>query len=114
MSGQDMIALAVVIVILGISLFLYLMGRRKKNEKDSTVKPPAQSALAPVMESPKVAAMRGATRQSLLLNMAAIQSFQQMSEVARKCQSDTTARQYPQGNPQYRQSEWLNEYNNPY
>lgn len=111
MSGQDVIALVVVVILFGTWLLLYLMGRRKKPKKqpptDSTLGPSEQSAPVPVMESPKVAAMRGATRQSLLLNMAAIQSFQQMSKVAQTCQIDTTTRRYPQ-------SEWLDEYNNSY
>ena len=57
-------------------------------------------------ESPKVAALRSAARQSLQINLLALEAEKQMAEIARLHRTDTTTRRNPQSDPRYRQMEW--------
>lgn len=83
---------------------------RKKKEQAAEVKPEpvkeaAEIALQP--ESPKVAALRSAARQSLQINLLALEADKQMAEIARLHRTDTTTRRNPQSDPYYQQVEWL-------
>lgn len=85
--------------------------RRKKEQaaevKPEPVKEAAEIALQP--ESPKVAALRSAARQSLQINLLALEADKQMAEIARLHRTDTTTRRNPQSAPYYRQMEWMQD-----
>lgn len=83
---------------------------RKKKEQAAEVKPePVKEAteIALQPESPKVAALRSAARQSLQINLLALEADKQMAEIARLHRTDTTTRRNPQSDPYYQQVEWL-------
>lgn len=82
---------------------------RKKKEQAAEVKPePVKEPVEVVQqpESPKVAALRSAIRQSLQINLLALEAEKQMAEIARLHRTDTTTRRNPQSDPRYRQMEW--------
>lgn len=82
---------------------------RRKKEQAAEVKPePVKEAVEVVQqpESPKVAALRSAIRQSLQINLLALEAEKQMAEIARLHRTDTTTRRNPQSDPYYRQVEW--------
>ena len=82
---------------------------RKKKEQAAEVKPePVKEPVEVVQqqESPKVAALRSAARQSLQINLLALEAEKQMAEIARLHRTDTTTRRNPQSDPYYRQVEW--------
>lgn len=82
--------------------------RRKKEQaaeiKPEPVKEPVEVVQQP--ESPKVAALRGAARQSLQINLLALEAQRSMAEIARLHRTDTTTRRNPQSDPCYRRMEW--------
>ncbi len=83
---------------------------RRKKEQAAEVKPEPVKEAAEIMpqpESPKVAALRSAARQSLQINLLALEAEKQMAEIARLHRTDTTTRRNPQSDPYYRQMEWL-------
>ena len=82
---------------------------RKKKEQAVEVKPePVKEPVEVVQqpESPKVAVLRGAARQSLQINLLALEAQRSMTEIARLHRTDTTTRRNPQSDPYYRQVEW--------
>lgn len=82
---------------------------RKKKEQAAEVKPePVKGPVEVVQqpESPKVAVLRGAARQSLQINLLALEAQRSMTEIARLHRTDTTTRRNPQSDPYYRQVEW--------
>jgi len=78
---------------------------RKKKDKEMTEKEPQQTEAEP--GDPKVAMLRNATRQSMDLNLSAMDSFQRMSEVAGQYREDTTTKHHPQNDPWYQHTEWM-------
>lgn len=110
-----------VILVFAIVIILALIGAaiehrqekekmRKKKEQAAEVKPEPVKEVAEIVpqpESPKVAALRGAARQSLQINLLALEAEKQMAEIAYLHRTDTTTRRNPQGDPRYRQVEWL-------
>ena len=82
---------------------------RKKKEQAAEVKPePVKGPVEVVQqpESPKVAALWGAARQSLQINFLALEAQRSMAEIAQLHRTDTTTRRNPQSDPYYRQMEW--------
>lgn len=57
-------------------------------------------------ESERLVALQEANRQSVQLNLLALDSLQQMIEIAALHRTDTTTRHYPQNDPWYQQAEW--------
>ena len=57
-------------------------------------------------ESERLVALQEANRQSVQLNLLALDSLQQMTEIAALHRTDTTTRHYPQNDPWYQQAEW--------
>ncbi len=82
--------------------------RKKKEQAAEVVPEPVKEAVEIVQqpESPKVAALRSAARQSLQINLLALEAEKQMAEIARLHRTDTTTRRNPQSDPRYRQMEW--------
>lgn len=84
------------------------MQRKKEQAAAIQVEPPQKPAeIVPQPESPKVSALRSAARQSLQINLLALEAEKQMAEIARLHRTDTTIRRNPQSDPYYRQMEWL-------
>lgn len=83
------------------------MRRKKEQAAAIQVEPPQKPAeIVQQPESPKVAALRNAARQSLQINLLALEAEKQMAEIARLHRTDTTTRRNPQSDPYYRQVEW--------
>ena len=82
--------------------------RKKKEQAAEVVPEPVKEAVEIVQqpESPKVSALRSAARQSLQINLLALEAEKQMAEIARLHRTDTTTRRNPQSDPRYRQMEW--------
>ena len=82
--------------------------RKKKEQAAEVVPEPVKEAVEIVQqpESPKVAALRSAARQSLQINLLALEAEKQIAEIARLHRTDTTTRRNPQSDPRYRQMEW--------
>lgn len=83
---------------------------RRKKEQAAEVKPePVEKPVevVPQPESPRVTALRSAARQSLQINLLALEAEKQMAEIARLHRTDTVSRRNPQSDPRYRQMEWL-------
>lgn len=57
-------------------------------------------------ESERLVALQEANRQSVQLNLLALDSLQQMTEIAALHRTDTTTRYYPQNDLWYQQTEW--------
>ncbi len=83
------------------------MRRKKEQAAAIQVEPPQKPAeIVPQPEDPKVSALRSAARQSLQLNLLALEAQRQMAEIARLHRTDTTTRRNPQSDPYYRRAEW--------
>ena len=65
-----------------------------------------QIPLLSKQESARLVALQEANRQSVQLNLLALDSLQQMTEIAALHRTDTTTRYYPQNDPWYQQAEW--------
>ena len=57
-------------------------------------------------ESERLVALQEVNRQSVQLNLLALDSLQQMTEIAALHRTDTTTRHYPQNDPWYQRTEW--------
>lgn len=57
-------------------------------------------------ESERLITLQEANRQSVQLNLLALDSLQQMTEIAALHRTDTTTRYHPQNDPWYQQAEW--------
>lgn len=57
-------------------------------------------------ESERLVALQEVNRQSVQLNLLALDSLQQMTEIAALHRTDTTTRYSPQNDPWYQQAEW--------
>lgn len=112
-----LLAALVPIFLLGALFFMeYKSVKRKraKEQQKQSEQPPevvTKAAEEPVEvvqqpESPKVAVLRSAARQSLQINLLALEAEKQMAEIARLHRTDTTTRRNPQSDPCYRQVEW--------
>lgn len=82
--------------------------RKKKEQAAEVVPEPVKEPveIVPQPESPKVAALRSAARQSLQINLLALEAEKQMAEIAHLHRTDTTTRRNPQSDPYYRRMEW--------
>lgn len=86
------------------------MQRKKEQAAAIQVEPPQKPAeIVPQPEDPKVTALRSAARQSLQLNLLALEAEKQMAEAARLHRTDTTTRRNPQSDPYYRRVEWTQD-----
>lgn len=84
--------------------------QRQKEARASTAQESAQPAVvAPPPEDPKVTALRSAARQSLQINLLALEAEKQMAEAARLHRTDTTTRRNPQSDPYYRRAKWTQD-----
>lgn len=87
--------------------------KRKQRQKETqapAVQEPTQPAeIVPQPEDPKVSALRSAARQSLQINLLALEAQRQMAEIARLHRTDTTIRRNPQSDPYYRRAEWTQD-----
>ena len=86
------------------------MQRKKEQATAIQVEPPQKPAeIVPQPEDPKVSALRGAARQSLQINLLALEAQRSMAEIARLHRTDTTTRRNPQSDPRYRRAEWTQD-----
>ena len=93
-----------------------LFSKLSKSPKATEEKPPQSAAIQkesepqiPLLskqESDRLVALQEANRQSVQLNLLALDSLQQMTELAALHRTDTTTRHYPQNDPWYQQAEW--------
>lgn len=114
MAGNFAIGIFIVVVIGW--LVSCLFSKLSKAQK-ATGKKPSQSAaiqkesepqipLLSERESERLVALQEVNRQSVQLNLLALDSLQQMTEIAALHRTDTTTRHYPQDDPWYQQAEW--------
>ena len=114
MAGNFAIGIFIVVVIGW--LVSCLFSKLSKAQK-ATGKKPSQSAaiqkesepqipLLSERESERLVALQEANRQSVQLNLLALGSLQQMTEIAALHRTDTTTRYSPQNDPWYQQAEW--------
>ena len=107
----------VVLVVVAIGwLVSCLFSKLSKAQKATGKKPPKSAAIQkesepqiPLLskqESERLVALQEANRQSVQLNLLALDSLQQMTEIAALHRTDTTTRHYPQNDPWYQQAEW--------
>ena len=107
----------VVLVVVAIGwLVSRFFGKSSKSPKATEEKPPQSAAIQkesepqiPLLserESERLVALQEANRQSVQLNLLALDSLQQMTEIAALHRTDTTTRYYPQNDPWYQQAEW--------
>lgn len=107
----------VVLVVVAIGwLVSCLFSKLSKAQKATGKKPPKSAAIQkesepqiPLLserESERLIALQEANRQSIQLNLLALDSLQQMTEIAALHRTDTTTRHYPQNDPWYQQAEW--------
>ena len=90
--------------------------KSSKSQKTTEEKSPQSAAIQkesepqiPLLskrESERLIALQEANRQSVQLNLLALDSLQQMTEIAALHRTDTTTRYYPQNDPWYQQAEW--------
>lgn len=86
------------------------MQRKKEPAAAIQVEPPQKPAeIVPQPEDPKVSALRSAARQSLQINLLALEAQRQMANIARLHRTDTTIRRNPQSDPYYRRAEWTQD-----
>ena len=93
-----------------------LFSKLSKAQKATGEKPPQSPAIQkesepqiPLLseqESERLVALQEANRQSVQLNLLALDSLQQMTEIAALHRTDTTTRHYPQNDPWCQQAEW--------
>ena len=94
-------AIVIVLALIGAAFEDHQEKEKMRRKKEQAVE------VKPEPESPKVAALRSAARQSLQINLLALEAEKQMAEIARLHRTDTTTRRNPQSDPYYRQMEWL-------
>ena len=114
MAGNFAIAIFIVMAIGW--LVSCLFSKFSKSPKDTEEKLPQSAAIqkesepqVPLLskqESERLVALQEANRQSVQLNLLALDSLQQMTEIAALHRTDTTTRYYPQNDPWYQQAEW--------
>lgn len=115
--GKEMLLFLVIINVFVIIGAIYedrqekkKMQRKKEQAAAIQVEPPQKPAeIVPQPEDPKVTAMRNAARQSLQINLLALEAEKQMAEIARLHRTDTTTRRNPQSDPYYRRVEWTQD-----
>ena len=93
-----------------------LFSKLSKTQKTTGEKPPQSAAIQkesepqiPLLserESERLVALQEVNRQSIQLNLLALDSLQQMTEIAALHRTDTTTRYHPQNDPWYQQAEW--------
>ena len=108
-------AIGLVVVAIG-WLVSRLFSKPSKSPKTTGEKAPQSAAIQkerepqiPLLskqESERLVALQEANRQSVQLNLLALDSLQQMTELAALHRTDTTTRHYPQNDPWYQQAEW--------
>lgn len=112
------IMISCIICLLGIvGMYIYdewdARRKRKQRQKETqapAVQEPTQPAeIVPQPEDPKVTALRSAARQSLQINLLALEAEKQMAEIARLHRTDTATRRNPQSDPYYRRAEWTQD-----
>ena len=107
----------VVLVVVAIGwLVSCLFSKPSKSPKATEEKLPQSAAIQkesepqiPLLserESERLIALQEANRQSVQLNLLALDSLQQMTEIAALHRTDTTTRYSPQNDPWYQQAEW--------
>lgn len=107
----------VVLVVMAIGWLVSCLFSKLSKAQKATGKKPSQSAaiqkesepqvpLLSKQESERLVALHEANRQSVQLNLLALDSLQQMTEIAALHRTDTTTRHYPQNDPWYQQAEW--------
>ncbi len=113
------VLVAAMIFLVGKLIYLELTSRKKKREAaKQKAAEPAPTVVKPVEEpekesvivryqNPKVAALRGAVRQGLTINMMMLDAQKQMADIAAMHRTDTTTRRDPQSDPNYVKAEWL-------
>lgn len=114
MAGNFAIGIFIVVAIGW--LVSRFFSKSSKSPKATEEKPPQSAAIQkeskpqiPLLserESERLAALQEANRQSVQLNLLALDSLQQMTELAALHRTDTTTRYYPQNDPWYQQAEW--------
>lgn len=114
MAGNFAIGIFIVVAIGW--LVSCLFSKLSKAQKATGKKPPQSAAIQkesepqiPLLserESERLVALQEANRQSVQLNLLALDSLQQMTEIAALHRMDTTTRHYPQNDPWYQQAEW--------
>ena len=107
----------VVLVVVAIGWLVSCLFSKLSKAQKATGKKPSQSAaiqkesepqvpLLSKQESERLVALHEANRQSVQLNLLALDSLQQMTEIAALHRTDTTTRHYPQNDPWYQRAEW--------
>ena len=107
----------VVLVVVAIGWLVSCLFSKLSKAQKATGKKPSQSAaiqkasepqipLLSERESERLITLQEANRQSVQLNLLALDSLQQMTEIAALHRTDTTTRYYPQNDPWYQQAEW--------
>ena len=114
MAGNFAIVVLVVVVIGW--LVSRFFSKHSKSPKATEEKPLQSAAIqkesepqVPLLskqESERLVALQEANRQSVQLNLLALDSLQQMTEIAALHRTDTTTKHYPQNDPWYQQAEW--------
>ena len=114
MAGNFAIVILVVVAIGW--LVSRFFSKSSKSQKTTEEKLPQSAAIqkesepqTPLLserESERLIALQEANRQSVQLNLLALDSLQQMTEIAALHRTDTTTRYYPQNDPWYQQAEW--------
>lgn len=115
----QIILVIVLIILIGKLIYWNLPSVKRKQEaakmgKESSsaveteeVQTPAE--VVQISENPKVSALRSAARQSLQINLLALEAQRQMAEIARLHRTDTATRRNPQSDPYYRRAEWTQD-----
>ena len=114
MAGNFAIA---IFIVMAIGWLVSCLFSKLSKAQKATGKKPSQSAaiqkerepqipLLSKQESERLVALQEANRQSVQLNLLALDSLQQMTELAALHRTDTTTRHYPQNDPWYQQAEW--------
>ena len=107
----------VVLVVVAIGWLVSCLFSKPSKSPKATGEKPSQSPaiqkesepqipLLSERESERLVALQEANRQSVQLNLLALDSLQQMTEIAALHRTDTTTRYYPQNDPWYQQAEW--------
>ena len=114
MAGNFAIGIFIVVAIGW--LVSRFFSKASKAQKATGKKPPQSAAIQkesepqiPLLserESERLITLQEANRQSVQLNLLALDSLQQMTEIAALHRTDTTTRYYPQNDPWYQQAEW--------
>ncbi len=90
--------------------------KRECNKKKKSQIPKTEVKQSPsivnITENPKVTAVKNAARQSVKLNLMAMESFRQMSEISRLAQTESAPRSHSQDSFEYRRMEWMQDDDN--